>query len=106
MDRNKQVAGCRQGNAVVDTVLLPQSPSRRGTVRRIGVRRMGSADPEPRTPGTADSRNRGLPEPVALPRWRCPVAPTGPGTAGPALAPGFLFFGLFLPVSVFIAPIF
>ena len=79
-------------------------------VRRPGppdaVRRPGAPDAGPPTPELLGLSLLGAvpagAAPVALPRRR----PTGPGTAGPALAPGFLFFGLFLPVSAFITPIF
>jgi hypothetical protein len=69
--------------------------------RRMQVRRPGPPDAGPPTPELLALSLLGLP------RWRCPGgAPLAPGTAGPVLARGFLFFGLFLPVSAFITPIF
>jgi hypothetical protein len=80
--------------------------NRRIGVRQIGVRRVGFADPEPPDAGPPTPELLAL-SLLGLPRWRCPGgAPLAHGTAGPVLARGFLFFGLFLPVSAFITPIF
>ena len=103
----------REGNTCPARV-VPRS-ARPGVLLGSGDRRMGlrrrseSAGQGVRRPRNRRMRVRRPPEPRALPwnRWRCPGgAPLAPERLAPPSPPGFLFFGLFLPVSVFIAPIF